>query len=91
MADFSVNVGGTLTMTGKMTGRSPDWLPLNDQLRWMGEWEVGIAYDTSDAVIYRAESTEEWHVFVSKVSHNQGNIPDTSVAFWRRLYQEQWK
>ena len=83
-------LGGELDLEGALSGRNPAWLLLDDTLRWMGEWVSTYSYDQNDTVLYRADATEDWHVFTSKVGHNVGNIPDSSSAFWRRLYQEKW-
>ena len=91
MADFEVSVGGEVYVEGAVNVRNPAWLVVDSTLRWMGEWSVGYGYDQSDAVLYRAASTETWHIFVSKAPHNTGNIPDSSSAWWRRVYQEPWR
>jgi len=91
MADFTVSVGGEVYVEGAVDCRNPAWLVIDSTLRWMGEWDVDYGYDQYDAVLYRANSTEEWHVFVSKAGHNTGNVPDSSSGWWRRLYQEAWR
>jgi len=83
-----VALGGELNLSGALSGRNPAWLILDDKLIWMGEWDIAYGYRIDDVVLYKYG--EEWHVFVSKISHNVGNIPKSSPEAWHRLYQEQW-
>ena len=85
---FIIAISGELTPTGTISARNPAWLLIDERLRWMGEWDVTTTYDKDDVVLHQAGS--EWHVFVSKVIHNTGNTPTSSITFWRRFYQEQW-
>lgn len=66
------------------------WEIVDQALNWRGEWDANTNYDQFDAVLYKTEGASEWHTFVSKVSHNVGNQPTISPAFWRRRYQEQF-
>ncbi len=66
------------------------WVVQDDKLNWLGEWDATYTYGQFDAVLYRTSTDTQWHTFVSKTTHNAGNIPATSIANWRRLYQEQW-
>ena len=81
-------LSGDLDLSGILSARNPAWLVLDDTLRWMGEWSATITYDQDDVVLYKATTDPEWHVFISKAIHNTGNNPDSSAAWWRRLYQE---
>ncbi len=82
------SLSGELDVAGIMSARNPAWLILDDLLRWMGEWSATTQYDQDDVVLYKATTDPEWHVFISKASHNTGNNPDSSAAWWRRVYQE---
>jgi len=86
---YVIGLSGELIPIGAISAGNPAWLLIDDTLRWMGEWDIAVSYDIDDAVLYKASSDVEWHVFVSKVGHNVGNNPD-STAEWRRLYQEKW-
>ena len=79
---------GELDLSGIMSARNPAWLILDNLLRWMGEWSATITYYQDDVVLYKAATDPEWHVFISKATHNIGNNPDSSAAWWRRVYQE---
>ncbi len=82
--------GGELMPLGTLAMRNPDWLLIDEILTWMGEWDKTYPYDINDVVLYKSTGGNEWHVFVSKIGHNVGNIPTSSAEAWRRLYQEQW-
>lgn len=86
-----ISLSGEVVMYGELTGRNPAWLLVDEDLRWMGEWSETYPYDQHDTVLYKAETDTEWHVFTSKAGHNTGNNPDSSAAWWRRVYQEQWR
>jgi hypothetical protein len=88
-AFFELLLGGELDLEGTLSGRNPDWLLIDETLRWMGEWDATYSYDINDVVLH--QFGDEWHVFISKVGHNVGNIPTSSATYWRRLYQEQWQ
>ena len=85
---FVVGTGGELDLSGSLSAANPDWLLMDDKLTWMGEWDTTWTYDLDDVVLHKFGN--EWHVFVSKITHNVGNIPTSSPAAWRRLYQEPW-
>jgi len=78
---------GTLDLDGALSGHNPDWLLIDEDLMWMGEWSATHSYDIDDVVLHKYGN--EWHVFVSKVGHNVGNAPNSSAVQWHRLYQEQ--
>ena len=82
------SVSGELDLSGVLAAGNPAWLIIDDLLRWMGEWSANITYDPDDVVLYKATADPEWHVFISKASHNVDNNPDSSAAWWRRVYQE---
>jgi len=81
-------LNGELTLTGGLSAHNPLWLLIDETLRWMGEWSAAYTYDLDDVVLHKSTDANEWHVFVSKASHNTGNIPTSSAAWWRRLLQE---
>ena len=83
-----MDLSGELDLSGALSGRNPAWLILDDALIWMGEWDEAWSYNINDVVLYKYG--DEWHVFVSKIGHNVGNIPTSTAVAWRRLYQEQW-
>lgn len=85
---FVQALGGTLDLTGDLTLSNPLWLLIDDIYRWMGEWDVAYTYGLNDVVLYKTADGGEWHVFVSKITHNTGNTPTTEPTAWRRLYQE---
>ena len=85
---FPITITGALTPIGALTRRNPNWLLIDDTMHWMGEWATTYPYDLDDVVLYKATGAAEWHVFVSKITHNTGNIPTSSASAWRRLYQE---
>ncbi len=85
------SVGGDLTLSGALSARNPAWELLDAKLKWMGEWDEAYSYDIYDVVLYKTTGASEWHVFMSKISHNTGNIPTVSPVAWRRLYQEQFE
>ena len=84
-------LGGELDLEGALSGRNPAWRLIDETLRWMGEWNETYSYDANDTVLYKATDDLEWHVFTSKAGHNTGNNPDSSAAWWRRLYQEKFQ
>ncbi len=88
VAAFLLGVGGTFTPTGVVGVQNPNWLLIDDVLTWQGEWDVLAFYELDDVVLYKIANGNEWHVFVSKITHNIGNIPTSSADAWRRLYQE---
>ncbi len=79
---------GELVLTGVVSAHNPLWLLIDETLRWMGEWSATYSYDLDDVVLHQTTDANEWHVFISKASHNVGNIPTSSAAWWRRLFQE---
>ena len=85
---FIQGVGGIFVPVGSLDVRNPEWLLIDDALIWMGEWDVTRSYGLDEVVLYKTGDGGEWHVFVSKITHNVGNIPVLSAAAWRRLYQE---
>ncbi len=85
-----VELTANMNFSGSISAQNPNWLLLDDSLAWREEWDETVTYDPFDAVLYKTADGGEWHVFVSKVSHNIGNIPTTSPAYWRRYYQEQF-
>ena len=87
---FILAMGGDLTLAGVVSGVNPAWLLLDDALTWQGEWDAAASYNIEDVVLYQTADSAEWHVFVSKTGHNVGNIPTSTSASWRRLYQEKW-
>ncbi len=87
---FVVGLSGELIPIGTISAGNPAWLLIDDTLTWMGEWDVAISYGFNDAVLHKSASGNEWHVFVSKITHNIGNIPTSSADAWRRYYQELW-
>lgn len=84
------SVGGKLTMIGSLIASNPAWLLIDKKLVWQGEWSASRAYEIEDVVLYQTSADTQWHVFVSKIGHNVGNIPTSTAAAWRRLYQEKW-
>ena len=87
---MGVQLGGSLSFAGKVAVTNPAWHLMDAALLWQGEWAADHMYDLNDVVLYRTDGASEWHVFVSKASHNTGNTPTTSAPWWRRLYQEKW-
>ena len=83
-------LGGELDLSGALSGINPAWLLIDDILTWQGEWSSTYGYALDDVVLYKSTDGNEWHVFVSKISHNVGNVPTTTASAWRRLYQEKW-
>jgi len=83
-------LGGELDLSGALAGSNPAWLLIDDTLTWMGEWSITWSYDIDDVILYKSADGNEWHVFVSKIGHNVGNVPVSVAAAWRRLYQEKW-
>ena len=86
----SVTLTSTMYFSGSIAAQNPNWLLLDDTLRWMGEWADTHSYDIDDVVIHKSTDAAEWHVFISKTGHNVGNTPTSSATNWRRLYQEQF-
>lgn len=87
---YQVSIDSEMDFAGALTGRNPAWLTLDDKLTWLGEWDTTYGYVVDDVVIYKTADGNEWHVFVSKITHNVGNVPATSPTAWRRLYQESY-
>ena len=87
---FVIALGGDLNLSGALSARNPLWLLIDKNLIWQGEWDATTYYDIDDVVLYKATTDPEWHVFISKITHNVGNNPDSSASAWRRLYQEKW-
>ncbi len=87
---FVMSLGGELNLSGALSGINPAWLLIDDVLTWQGEWSALTSYDIDDVVLYKSADGNEWHVFVSKIGHNVGNIPTSTPSAWRRLYQEKW-
>ncbi|MCW4050358.1 MAG: LamG domain-containing protein [Candidatus Bathyarchaeota archaeon] len=79
-------LNGQLDLTGALKGINPAWLIVDKALIWQGEWDISTSYNLNDTVLHKFG--DEWHVFISKASHNVGNVPTSSAAWWRRLYQE---
>ncbi len=88
--EATLDAGGIITLAGGLQISNPAWLLIDDNLTWIGEWDATYGYDIDDVVLHKSDDGNEWHVFVSKISHNVGNVPTSSAAAWRRLYQEQW-
>lgn len=82
-------ITGQMDFAGRLSAQNPKWLLLDRSLNWIGEWDELYSYNVNDAVLYKISDGNEWHIFVSKTSHNVGNVPTTSAAYWRRYYQEQ--
>jgi len=87
---FVQALGGDLNLSGALSASNPAWLLIDDVLTWMGEWDATYGYAIDDVVLYKSDDGNEWHVFISKIGHNVGNIPTSTAAAWRRLYQEKW-
>lgn len=87
---FVVELDGSLTLAGAIAAANPAWLLIDNTLTWQGEWDETRSYALNDAVLYKSDDGNEWHVFVSKISHSAGNIPTSSSSAWRRYYQEIW-
>lgn len=83
-----IEVAGEIDFLGAVQMENPAWLLLDDILTWKGEWDETWSYDLNDVVLHKFG--DEWHVFVSKITHNMGNTPTSSAAAWHRLYQEQY-
>ena len=66
------------------------WELFDFTLNWLGEYDATYGYNQYDTVLYKTPGASEWHAFTSKTSHNVGNTPTTSPAYWRRVYQEQF-
>lgn len=88
---FLVSVGGSMTPTGGLTSISnPDWIAIDDRLRWMGEWSATRVYVVGDVVMYKTDEGR-YHGWLSRTTHNVGNIPTTSYAHWAQIIQAKWK
>ena len=85
---FVESVGGQLNILGTLSACNPAWILIDKRMKWMGEWDEVWSYDMDDIVLYKRPDGNEWHVFISKIGHNTGNIPTSSAFAWRRLYQE---
>jgi len=83
---FVLALGGELGLSGELKVANPLWLMIDATLNWQGEWDATHSYDIDDAVLHKFG--EEWHVFISKIGHNVGNVPTSSAEAWRRLFQE---
>ena len=81
-------LGGTLLLSGALTASNPEWLLIDEDLRWMGEWDEEYSYEADDVVLYKTADGNEWHVFISRAIHNVNNTPTNTPAWWGRLYQE---
>jgi len=81
-------LNGNMAPSGALTLGNPAWLLLDETLIWQGEWNTTTVYGLDDVVLYKKGN--EWHVFVSKITHNAGYIPTSTASAWRRLYQEKW-
>ncbi len=78
-----IEMGAEVTVSSVL-----QWLLIDDTLTWKGEWISTYAYELNDVVLYKSTDGNEWHVFMSKITHNVGNIPVSSASAWRRYYQE---
>ncbi len=87
---YVVGLSGELVLAGSVELANPSWLLIDDTLTWQGEWDEARSYELNDAVLYKRSDGNEWHVFVSKITHNVGNTPTSSAGAWRRYYQELW-
>ena len=87
--DIYMSVSSDLDLRGAFSASSPNWLLIPDGLNWQGDWSAGTTYDERDVVLYTVGT--EPHAFVSKVSHNIGNIPPDKYAYWTRLVQPKWR
>lgn len=85
---FVQALGGELDLGGDFSALNPAWLLIDETLTWMGEWDATWSYNIDDVVLYKTDDGGEWHVFVSKIGHNVGNVPTSTASAWRRLYQE---
>ncbi len=72
-----ITIDAEMDFSGALAGSNPDWLVLDDILAWQGEWDEEIYYSIGDTVLYQAG--DEFHVFISKISHNVSNIPTSSA------------
>ena len=89
VAIYVQNVGGTLTLSGSLTANNPAWILIPDYLNWQGVWVTTTSYERDDLVLY--QDGDLIHAFVSKTSHNVGNVPTTAYQHWTRLVQEKWE
>lgn len=85
---IALTLGGELDLSGEFSASNPDWLLIDEILIWQGEWDATVYYGLDDVVLYKASGGNEWHVFISKITHNVGNVPTSTAPAWRRLYQE---
>ncbi len=90
-AKYVVSVGGSVTPSGGLTQiTNPEWIPIDDRLRWLDEWSAIRVYVVGDVVMYKTEEGR-YHGWLSRTTHNVGNIPTTSYAHWARIIQAKWK
>jgi len=90
-AIFIIDVGGSITPAGGLTSiANPDWIPIDDRLRWMGLWNATYVYAVGDVVMYKTDEGR-YHGWLSRTTHNVGNIPTTAYAHWARIIQAKWK
>jgi len=64
------------------------WVYIPDGILWLGEWSSHITYDVGEAVTYNDGAL--LHGFVSRTTHNVGNIPSTAYSSWARIVQPRW-
>jgi hypothetical protein len=88
-AIFIINVGGSITPSGGVGLSNPSWIPIDDRLRWLGEWDATKLYAVGDVVMYKT-TQGNYHGFLSRTTHNIGNIPTESYAHWARIVQARW-
>jgi len=91
VATWVISIGGSMTPSGGITSiNNPDWIPIDDRLRWMGEWIATYVYTVGDVVMYKT-AEGNYHGWLSRTTHNVGNIPTTAYAHWARIVQAKWK
>lgn len=88
ISTFVMALGGVLGLSGDASLSNPSWILIDATLNWMGVWSATASYDVDDVVLYRSSATAQYHVFVSKIGHNVGNIPTSTASAWRRMFQE---
>ena len=84
-----IEISSNMDFGGNLSAQSPDWLLIPDFLNWRGDWAAGLTYNELDVVLYMVGTAP--HAFVSKTSHNIGNIPPDKYVNWTRLVQGKWR
>jgi hypothetical protein len=85
-----LTLSGSMTPSGGISLSNPDWIPIDDRLNWMGEWNATYVYTVGDVVMYKTDEGR-YHGWLSRTTHNVGNIPTTAYAHWARIIQAKWK